>query len=110
MSTIERPQLPAPGAVMPPGPYLCKVWDPLPTGWQRTGAVKRTATCLAFDPSRHTVVQNIDNRNQEHLAQIVAQAGFKNFQVPGTETGFFARDRQTAPPPVMKRSHEGLSR
>lgn len=110
MSTIDRPPFPDPEAAKPPGPYLCKVWDPLPAGWERTRGVKRTATCRAFDPNRHTVVQNVDNRNQNRLAALVEQAGFENFQVPGTETGFFARDRRTPRPPTMKRSHEGLSR
>jgi len=110
MSATEQPPFPTGEAAKPRGPFLCKVWDPLPTGWERTRAVKRTATCLAFDPTRHTVVQNLDNRNQDHLAAIIEQAGFENFQVPGTETGFFARDRRTAPPSTMKRSHEGMSR
>ena len=110
MSTAERPPLPTPGTLKPSGTYLCKVWDPLPTGWERTRAAKRTATCLAFDPTRHTVVHNIDTRNQNRLAALVQRAGFKDFQVPGTETCFFARDRRAPPPTTMKRSHEGLSR
>jgi len=72
--------------------------------------VKRTATCLAFDPTRHTVVQNLGSRNHDHLAALVGQAGFESFQVPGTDTGFFARNRRTPLPPTMKRSHEGMSR
>ena len=110
MSTTEHPSHPAPEADQPRGPYLCNVWDPIPNGWQRTRAVKRTSTCLAFDPSRYTVVANADLKNQEQLDALIEQAGFENFPVPGTQTGFFARDRQVSSPHMMKRSHEGMSR
>lgn len=109
MSITERTDLPALAAGAT-GPYLCNVWEPLPTGWQRTLAAASTGTCLAYDPTRHTVVRNIDNQNQAHLAALVERAGFHNFQVPGTDTGFFARDRRTAPPPTMSRDHAGIGR
>ena len=110
MSTTEPAALPAPGTGQPSGPFLCRVWDPLPAGWRRTRPVMRTATCLAYDPSRLTVIANIDTKNHEHLHAIVAEAGFRNFQIPGTQSGFFARNRRAAPPPTVGRSHEGISR
>lgn len=107
--TAERPHLqpvpsdPTPAAGSgPSGPYLCGRHEPIPDGWQRTGPSPSTSTCMAYDPTRHTVVASLNVRYDRKLVEAVTLAGFERFQVPGSETGFFARDRAAGPPATTR--------
>ena len=75
-------------------PFLCSPQTRLPTGWGRTDPSPGTTTCLAFDPNRHTVVASLNTRLDRKLVEAVRIAGFQRFDVPGSDTGFFVRDRQ----------------
>ena len=88
---------PNPSAAPPSGPYLCGSRERIPVGWLRTGAPPDTSTCMAYDPARHTVVASLNVRFDRKLVEAVTLAGFERYQVPGSDTGFFARDRTDAP-------------
>ena len=106
--TEHRPAEAAPAAR--PGPFLCAVGEPLPGGWQRTGPAPDSLICLAFDPSRHTVVHSFEGQRDNHLAEVAARAGFERFEVPGSQAGFFALDRTIQCPPHIRSERQGLSR
>lgn len=95
-----------------PGPYLCAVGEQIPHGWQRTKPAPQSTTCLAFDPRRHTVVHSFEGQPDDRLAEIIAEAGFERFKVPGSPAGFFAHDRSTAQHqgPGAQRIEHGMSR
>lgn len=101
-----------PSASRPIDPYLCALADRIPPGWQRTKPAPQSATCLAFDPRRHTVVHSFEGQPDDRLAEITAKAGFQRFEVPGSPAGFFARDRSTAQQrsPGAQRMEPGMSR
>ena len=109
---ILRRDLPSPSqpGSPPPGPFLCTASEPIPPGWERTEPSAGTSTCMAFDPRRHTVVASLNTRYDSKLVEAVGLAGFDRFQVPGTDTGFFARDRSIAPPATLRRPDQGLDR